>query len=129
MAPPARLQGYFYSHPEAGFQASWEGLAGIRCGFSESCLSPANLNSSCPVETNTSCPAPCSSYRISKVDALSYAEEFLQYSLQIQVEIFKLQPNKPSKELAKLVMFMALIGHCFPEHLDDFPQELKVLFS
>ncbi|GAB5570714.1 protein SDA1 homolog [Prionailurus iriomotensis] len=45
------------------------------------------------------------------------------------VEIFKLQPNKPSKELAELVMFMAQIGHCYPEHLSNFPQELKDLLS
>lgn len=49
--------------------------------------------------------------------------------MQISVEIFKLQPNKPSKELAKLVTFMAPIGHCYPEHLDNFPQELKDLLS
>lgn len=45
------------------------------------------------------------------------------------MEIFKLQPNKPSKELAELVMFMAQIGHCYPEHLSEFPQELKDLLS
>lgn len=101
-------------------------MSGV-CRFSESCLLPANVHPSCPAETNTGCPATCSSYRINKVDPLPMlrVSTALEYSLQIQVEIFKLQPNKPSKELAKLVMFMALIGHCYPKHLDDFPQELK----
>lgn len=53
----------------------------------------------------------------------------LEYSLQIQVEIFKFQLNKAIQELAKLVMFMALIGHCYQKHLDNFPQELKDLLS
>uniref|UniRef100_G3U9H8 Protein SDA1 n=1 Tax=Loxodonta africana TaxID=9785 RepID=G3U9H8_LOXAF len=58
-------------------------------------------------------------------------EEFLQQynSYKSNVDIFKLQPNKPSKELAKLVMFMAQIGHCYPEYLSNFPQELKDLLS
>ncbi|KAK2100883.1 hypothetical protein P7K49_022231 [Saguinus oedipus] len=44
-----------------------------------------------------------------KQDPPAYIEEFLQqyYHYNSNVEIFKLQPNKPSKELAKLVMFMA----------------------
>ncbi|KAF5919398.1 hypothetical protein HPG69_009879, partial [Diceros bicornis minor] len=52
----------------------------------------------------------------------------IQKSNKDIAEIFKLQPNKPSKKLAKLVMFMAQIGHCYPEHLDNF-QELKDLLS
>uniref|UniRef100_A0A2K5REI5 Protein SDA1 n=1 Tax=Cebus imitator TaxID=2715852 RepID=A0A2K5REI5_CEBIM len=40
-----------------------------------------------------------------KQDPPAYIEEFLQqYNHKSNVEIFKLQPNKPSKELAKLVM-------------------------
>uniref|UniRef100_A0A7N4PDC9 Protein SDA1 n=1 Tax=Sarcophilus harrisii TaxID=9305 RepID=A0A7N4PDC9_SARHA len=59
---------------------------------------------------------------------------FLQFMQQYNhykshVEIFKLQPNKPSKELAELVMFLAQVGHCYPEHLVDFPQQLKELLS
>ncbi|EHA99591.1 SDA1-like protein [Heterocephalus glaber] len=44
-----------------------------------------------------------------KRDLPAYVEEFLQQynDYQSNVEIFKLQPNKPSKELAELVMFMA----------------------
>ncbi|XP_004647491.1 protein SDA1 homolog [Octodon degus] len=66
-----------------------------------------------------------------KRDPPAYIEEFLQQynHYQSNVEIFKLQPNKPSKELAELVMFMAQIGHCYPEHLSNFPQELKDLLS
>ncbi|XP_025777939.1 protein SDA1 homolog, partial [Puma concolor] len=64
-------------------------------------------------------------------DPPAYIEEFLQQynHYKSNVEIFKLQPNKPSKELAELVMFMAQIGHCYPEHLSNFPQELKDLLS
>ncbi|XP_006198305.1 protein SDA1 homolog isoform X1 [Vicugna pacos] len=66
-----------------------------------------------------------------KRDPPAYIEEFLQQynHYRSNVEIFKLQPNKPSKELAELVMFMAQIGHCYPEHLSNFPQELKDLLS
>ncbi|KAG3276407.1 SDA1 domain containing 1 [Ictidomys tridecemlineatus] len=66
-----------------------------------------------------------------KRDPPAYIEEFLQQynHYKSNVEIFKLQPNKPSKELAELVMFMAQIGHCYPEHLSNFPQELKDLLS
>ncbi|PNJ48811.1 SDAD1 isoform 8 [Pongo abelii] len=44
-----------------------------------------------------------------KRDPPAYIEEFLQQynHYKSNVEIFKLQPNKPSKELAELVMFMA----------------------
>uniref|UniRef100_A0A8C5VPY3 Protein SDA1 n=1 Tax=Microcebus murinus TaxID=30608 RepID=A0A8C5VPY3_MICMU len=66
-----------------------------------------------------------------KRDPPAYIEEFLQQynHYKSNVEIFKLQPNKTSKELAELVMFMAQIGHCYPEHLSNFPQELKDLLS
>ncbi|XP_068948112.1 protein SDA1 homolog [Petaurus breviceps papuanus] len=66
-----------------------------------------------------------------KRDPSAYVEEFMQQynHYKSNVEIFKLQPNKPSKELAELVMFLAQIGHCYPEHLVDFPQQLKELLS
>lgn len=66
-----------------------------------------------------------------KRDPPAYVEEFLQQynHYKSNMEIFKLQPNKPSKELAELVMFMAQIGHCYPEQLSAFPQELKDLLS
>uniref|UniRef100_A0A8C0R1V9 Protein SDA1 n=1 Tax=Canis lupus dingo TaxID=286419 RepID=A0A8C0R1V9_CANLU len=43
-----------------------------------------------------------------KRDPPVYIEEFLQQynHYKSNVEIFKLQPNKPSKELEELVMFM-----------------------
>uniref|UniRef100_A0A2K6KU26 Protein SDA1 n=1 Tax=Rhinopithecus bieti TaxID=61621 RepID=A0A2K6KU26_RHIBE len=43
-----------------------------------------------------------------KRDPPPYIEEFLQQynHYTSNVEIFRLQPNKPSKELAELVMFM-----------------------
>ncbi|XP_020844117.1 protein SDA1 homolog [Phascolarctos cinereus] len=66
-----------------------------------------------------------------KRDPSAYVEEFMQQynHYKSNVEIFKLQPNKPSKELAELVMFLAQVGHCYPEHLVDFPQQLKELLS
>uniref|UniRef100_A0A8D0GIE5 Protein SDA1 n=1 Tax=Sphenodon punctatus TaxID=8508 RepID=A0A8D0GIE5_SPHPU len=66
-----------------------------------------------------------------KRDPPAYTEEFLQQyrHYQSNVEIFKLQPDKNSKELAELVMFLAQVGHCYPEHLADFPQQLKELLS
>ncbi|KAL8206640.1 UNVERIFIED_CONTAM: Protein SDA1 [Gekko kuhli] len=66
-----------------------------------------------------------------KRDPPAYIEEFLQQyrHYQSNVEIFRLQPNKPSKELAELVMFMAQVGHCYRDHLADFPQQLKDLLS
>ncbi|XP_026509117.1 protein SDA1 homolog [Terrapene carolina triunguis] len=66
-----------------------------------------------------------------KRDPPAYTEEFLQQyrHYQSNVEIFKLQPDKPSKELGELVIFLAQVGHCYPEHLVDFPQQLKELLS
>ncbi|XP_043828701.1 protein SDA1 homolog [Dromiciops gliroides] len=66
-----------------------------------------------------------------KRDPSAYVEEFMQQynHYKSNVEIFKLQPNKPSKELAELVMFLAQVGHCYPEHLVNFPQQLKELLS
>uniref|UniRef100_A0A7N6FJ52 Protein SDA1 n=1 Tax=Anabas testudineus TaxID=64144 RepID=A0A7N6FJ52_ANATE len=64
-----------------------------------------------------------------KRDPQSYVEEFLQQyrHYQSNVEIFKLQPDKPNKELADLVMFLAQVGHCYLEHMSAFPQELSEL--
>ncbi|KAM6440964.1 protein SDA1 homolog [Liasis olivaceus] len=66
-----------------------------------------------------------------KRDPPSYTEEFLQQyrHYQSNVEIFKLQPAKPNKELAELVMFLAQVAHCYPKYLEDFPQQLKELLS
>ncbi|KAL2099698.1 hypothetical protein ACEWY4_004092 [Coilia grayii] len=64
-----------------------------------------------------------------KRDPHSYTEEFLQQyrHYQSNVQIFKHQPDKPNKELAELVMFLAQIGHCYQEQLANFPQELAEL--
>ncbi|XP_061657027.1 protein SDA1 homolog [Syngnathoides biaculeatus] len=64
-----------------------------------------------------------------KRDPQSYENEFLQQyrHYQSNVQIFKLQPDKPNKELAELVMFLAQVCHCYLEHLSTFPQELTEL--
>ncbi|XP_070613006.1 protein SDA1 homolog [Erythrolamprus reginae] len=66
-----------------------------------------------------------------KRDPPSYTEEFLQQyrHYRSNVEIFKLQPEKPNKELGELVMFLAQVAHCYPNYLEDFPQQLKELLS
>ncbi|XP_068797317.1 protein SDA1 homolog isoform X2 [Struthio camelus] len=66
-----------------------------------------------------------------KRDPTSYTEEFLQqyHHYQSHVQIFTFQPDKPSKELAELVMFLAQVAHCYPEHMANFPQQLKELLS
>uniref|UniRef100_A0A2D4NTA8 Protein SDA1 n=1 Tax=Micrurus surinamensis TaxID=129470 RepID=A0A2D4NTA8_MICSU len=66
-----------------------------------------------------------------KRDPPSYTEEFLQQyrHYKSNVEIFKLQPAKPNKELGELVMFLAQVAHCYPKYLEDFPQQLKELLS
>ncbi|XP_051960277.1 protein SDA1 homolog [Xyrauchen texanus] len=64
-----------------------------------------------------------------KRDPKSYTEEFLQQyrHYQSNVEIFKHQPDKPNKDLADLIMFLAQVGHCYLEELSKFPQELTDL--
>ncbi|KAM9841135.1 protein SDA1 homolog [Aulostomus maculatus] len=64
-----------------------------------------------------------------KRDPPSYVEEFLQQyrHYQSNVQIFRLQPDKPNKELGDLVMFLAQVGHCYLQHLSTFPQELSEL--
>ncbi|KAG2465802.1 EPHA5 protein, partial [Polypterus senegalus] len=56
-------------------------------------------------------------------------KEFLQQyrHYKSNVEIFKLQSDKPHKALADLVMFLAQVAHCYPEQLANYPQELKDL--
>ncbi|XP_029454364.1 protein SDA1 homolog [Rhinatrema bivittatum] len=66
-----------------------------------------------------------------KRDPPSYLEEFLQqyHHYLSNVEVFKLKPDRASKDLAEQVMFMAQVAHCYPEHLADFPQQLKEILS
>ncbi|XP_069566907.1 protein SDA1 homolog [Brachyistius frenatus] len=64
-----------------------------------------------------------------KRDPQSYVDEFQQQHRHYQsnVQIFKLQPDQPNKELADLVMFLAQVGHCYKQQLSTFPQELSQL--
>ncbi|XP_041826776.1 protein SDA1 homolog [Melanotaenia boesemani] len=64
-----------------------------------------------------------------KRDSQSYVDEFSQQyrHYQSNVQIFKLQPDKPNKELAELVMFLAQVGHCYTQELSTFPKELSEL--
>ncbi|KAM8827716.1 protein SDA1 homolog [Spinachia spinachia] len=64
-----------------------------------------------------------------KRDPQSYVDEFQQQlrHYQSNLQIFKLQPDKPNKELAELVMFLAQVGHCYLQQLSTFPQELTGL--
>lgn len=62
---------------------------------------------------------------------LSYSEQFLQQHRHYQsnVEIFKLQPDKPNKELAELVMFLAQVGQkAVPVRAADFVVCIKICF-
>ncbi|KAK5879068.1 hypothetical protein CesoFtcFv8_024412 [Champsocephalus esox] len=64
-----------------------------------------------------------------KRDPQSYVEEFQQQyrHYQSNVQIFRLQPDKPNKELADLSMFLAQVAHCYLQQLSTFPQELREL--
>ncbi|XP_077983865.1 protein SDA1 homolog [Glandiceps talaboti] len=64
-----------------------------------------------------------------KRDPPSYTDEFLQQyrHYQSNVQIFQHKPSVYSKSLAELMMFLSQVAHCYPDHLADFPQELKEL--
>ncbi|RVE65937.1 hypothetical protein OJAV_G00121170 [Oryzias javanicus] len=64
-----------------------------------------------------------------KRDPQSYVDEFLQQyrHYQSNLQIFKLQPDKPNKELAELVTFLSQIAHCYTQQLSTFPKELSEL--
>ncbi|KAK9532516.1 hypothetical protein VZT92_009896 [Zoarces viviparus] len=64
-----------------------------------------------------------------KRDPQSYVDEFQQQyrHYQSNMQIFKLQPDKPNKELAELVMFLAQVGQCYPQQLSTYPAELSGL--
>ncbi|XP_010779978.1 protein SDA1 homolog [Notothenia coriiceps] len=64
-----------------------------------------------------------------KRDPQSYVEEFQQQyrHYQSNLQIFRLQPDKPNKELADLSMFLAQVAHCYLQQLSTFPQELREL--
>ncbi|CRL01321.1 CLUMA_CG014210, isoform A, partial [Clunio marinus] len=66
-----------------------------------------------------------------KRDPESYKEDFLQqYKFFLNtLEIFKLSPDKESKSLDELVMFLAQVAQCYPEELKLFPQQLVDLLK
>ncbi|XP_061589670.1 protein SDA1 homolog [Cololabis saira] len=64
-----------------------------------------------------------------KRDPPSYVQEFTQQyeHYRSNVRIFRLQPDKPNKELAELVMFLSQVAHCYKQQLRTFPQEMSEL--
>lgn len=102
-------KGFFPIHLEAWVQATaWERLTGASgVGF---------LRTAHWLRTATNMPSrnkhelPSNLQQLhNKVDSLACTQEYLQQNVHYKsnVEIFKLQPNIPRKELAKLVTFMA----------------------
>lgn len=61
-----------------------------------------------------------------KRDSVSYHEEFLQQYQHFQntIEVFQLSPEQPNKTLDDLVMFMAQVAQCYPNELQNFPQQI-----
>ncbi|XP_055541630.1 protein SDA1 homolog [Wyeomyia smithii] len=61
-----------------------------------------------------------------KRDPESYREEFLQqYQHFLSVlEIFRLEPDKESKDLCESIMFLAQVAQCYVEELKTFPQTI-----
>lgn len=45
------------------------------------------------------------------------------------MNVFQLRPDQPNKQLDDLVMFMAQVAHCYPDHLVNFAQELITLLQ
>ncbi|KAK7086656.1 Protein SDA1 [Halocaridina rubra] len=66
-----------------------------------------------------------------KRDAASYADEFeRQHSVYAAtIVIFEQNPSVYNEQLHELVMFMAQVAHCYPEQLNEFPQELMTLLK
>ncbi|KPP74225.1 hypothetical protein Z043_106630, partial [Scleropages formosus] len=54
-----------------------------------------------------------------------FLQQYRHY--QSHIQILKLQPDKPNKELTDLVIFLAQVGHCYQERLSTFAQELMEL--
>lgn len=61
-----------------------------------------------------------------KRDSVSYHEEFLQQYQHFQntIEAYQLSPEQTNKTLDDLVMFMAQVAHCYPNELQNFPQQI-----
>lgn len=102
-------KGCFPIHREAWVQATdWERLAGASgVGF----LRTAHwLHTATDMPSRNKHELPSNLQQLqNKVDSLACTQEYLQQNVHYKsnVEIFKLQPNTPRKELAKLVTFMA----------------------
>lgn len=102
-------KGCFPIHPEAWAQTTaWERLAGASgVGF----LRTAHwLHTATNMPSRNKHELPSNLQQLqNKVDSLACTQEYLQQNVHYKsnVEIFKLQPNTPRKELAKLVTFMA----------------------
>lgn len=135
MVPTAKLPSATSSHKwETRFQATaWEGLPGVS---SVRLLRTAQGE---PVTSNKSSRNKHSlpSYQLIELikwTLWSMLRSFLSRTFTTNpmwrsANWSLYQPNKLSKEMAKLVMLMAQTGHCHPKHPDNFPQELKDLLS
>ncbi|XP_071477530.1 protein SDA1 homolog [Diadema antillarum] len=66
-----------------------------------------------------------------KRDPESYVEEFLQQYRHYQstLQVFQMKPSVYSKSLDELIMFLCQVAHCYPEHLSEYPQQLKDLLQ
>lgn len=66
-----------------------------------------------------------------KRDAVSYQEEFeRQYSVYAAtLVIFEQNPSIYNEQLHELVMFMAQVAQCYPQQLNEFPQELMTILK
>jgi len=66
-----------------------------------------------------------------KRDKDAYREEFGQQYRHYQalLQIFHLKPNDESKDLAEIIMFLAQIAHCYPDVLENLPNELTQILQ
>ena len=61
-----------------------------------------------------------------KRDPESYEEEFLQQLRHFSsaLQFFELTPTEFNESVDELVMFLAQVAKCYPEHLSSYPQTL-----
>ncbi|XP_057308548.1 protein SDA1 homolog isoform X1 [Hydractinia symbiolongicarpus] len=66
-----------------------------------------------------------------KRDPESYREEFLQQwrHFQSNLEIFKLDPSKPSEVVSDISMFIAQVGGCYEAGITSFPIDVVNLLA
>ncbi|KAJ8311774.1 hypothetical protein KUTeg_010673 [Tegillarca granosa] len=62
-----------------------------------------------------------------KREPVSYKDEFLQQyrHYQSNLEVFQLKPSCYSKTLEDLVLFIAQVSQCYPDEVEEFPQNLR----